>query len=284
MKLVTIRCWVAVVLQTLLAILGHAEEFKASARTEIAYYLEEPLHGFTAVFVRETNDAMTNRFGSYWVMNLLNHADDLEYPSRQFMSAFNGAVGDSLREYLVEDPETQLLVVAWFEEKLESLTSGKVARFVLKTLVGDQDENQLTSPFGQERRPPIQAVNFSTHKVNFGLRPFSDDNPSVFLGYTMKIGDVEALNVQARVHFENWEKPIPEVIIRIPIDSWSIGAGFRLEDGNSLQTNDRTWQSEQGTAFGVRYFVGVQGPLLGGWFLISTGYPVPLTVLYCRRF
>lgn len=252
MKLISIRRWVVLVLQTLLTTIVCAEEFKASARTENAYYLDEPLHGFTAVVVRETNDAMTNRFGSYMIINLLDHPSR-EYPSQQFLAASIGAVGDALQEYLVNDSETKLPIVAWFEERFESL---------------------VTNPFGQEHKFPIQV----------GLRPFSDDNPSVFLGYTMKIGDVEALNVQARVHFEGWEKPVPEVIVRIPLDSWSIGAGLRLEEGNSLQTNDRTWQSEQGTAFGVRYFVGVQGPLLGGWFLISTGYPVPLTVLYCRRF
>lgn len=228
-----------------------AQEFRASANTELHYSLDEPEKGFAAIFVRQSNDSMTNRFGAYWVINLLSHQNEMEYPSRQFIAAFSGAGGDTLREFLVENPETKLPIV---------------------------------SSLFQERRPPIQPVNFPEHRVNFGIRPFSDDNPSLFIGYTLTFDGVETVNVQARVHFLDWQKPIPELVIRVPIDSFSIGAGVRFESDEQFQTHDRTWQSEQGNAYGIRYFIGVQGPVLGGWLLISTGYPVPVTILYCCRF
>lgn len=286
MKKALLMIFYNTILAGLFAFAGEDEArpiFQTSARISYRAVIEEPLRGFEAVVIRRLDDSVTNRFNAYWYLNALGNASDRNYAANQFNAAVAGGTGDAFRQYFVEDFATSLPIVVWFEDQIEAITSGKVVRFVLKTFAGGADENQITSPFG-DRRLPLQAVNFTEHRINFGLRPFSDDNPSAFVGYTVRTGSEEILDLQCRVHLRDWSEPVPEIVVRVPLDGWFFGAGLRYESRSGFQSNDRTWGSEQGLTSGVSYFFGIQGPILGGWLFVSTGYPVPVTVLYSRGF
>lgn len=263
---------------------GQKPLFRATARVERTVVLEEPLRGFEAIAVYQLNESLTNRFNSYWYINALSNSKDRNYPANQFAAAFKGGAGDALRQYFVEDFATSLPIFMWLQDQVEYVTSGKVTKFIINTFAGDTDRNQITSPFSSTRFP-LQPINFSEHRFNVGLRPFSNDNPYFFAGYTIRLDSEEILDLQCRVHLKDWVTPVPEVVIRVPLENWSLGAGLRYENGTiGFQSNDDRWNYEQGLISGVTYFIGLQGPVLGGWFFISTGYPVPVTVLYSRPF
>lgn len=265
-------------------------DFRMSAGFAQTIIFEEPVRGFEKILYLEIDESATNRFNNMRYLDVLRYNRDLpDFASSEIRSVLRDAFGDALREFFVEDPESSLPIVWWFTSKIEDMTSGKFVRFLLKTFAGEVEDNQLISPFDYSARGlPLQERDFSRHEVNFGLRPVSDDNPYVFLGYTAKVDGEEVVGLQLRVSLRGWQSPVPEFVARVPLRTWSLGAGARYLTEDSLTVNppeDSDWSYRGGARQeGLSYFLGVQGPFVGGHLFLGTGYPEPLTMFFSKRF
>lgn len=248
--------------------------------------IEELEVGFPPVLFHELEHSGTNRFNILRYLDVLRYNRNmLDFASDNIRLVLGDAVGDALRSYLVENPKTRLPIVWTMMDFAENLTSGKFTRFLVRTFGGDIGANQITSPFEYSVTGlPLQDRDFSSHRVNFGLRPFEGD-PYAFFGFSERQNRNEVLGIQFRVNFRDWKYLVPELVVKIPLASWSLGLGLRYQSEDSLELwrNRSEYQSSMDQK-GFSYFLGFQGPFLGGQAFLGTGYPEALTVLYRRSF
>lgn len=252
----------------------------------VSDFPEKSTHSFSGVLNSRINHNAESRFSPLWYLDLLRRESEghpfWDSASSNLRSVLRNGSKEAIREHFLVAGGLPALE-EWkceVENWLDGHSANRIVQFLARTLSGEEERDQISSPFHPDEGIPIKDYGSFRHKVSFGVRPFNVNNPYIFLGHSLRIDDERILTVQGRLYFEDWSRLTGELFLEVPIQECSLGGGLRIESRDWWYHNRR---EEQRHLFS---FLGIRGPLpgLGGEFFVGTGFPETLTVYYSRRF